>query len=317
MGLEEGMRMPKQLDVFALTTLTRASQEDIRFRMPGSFPFSTPQQQHHLQQKEHHQQQAVLSDSRYSSYGGHSRSCTGTVSPMTSVLACPKASTQPWSLLMTIALDAWKKWIQTVHAGQAQFQDWCEYLLEMTIDQLIESVAFGLTVLGLESPVIMDSVLEDHSHRHHSQQQCNQSAVQPLSGKTKRIRQQSRESEESYNKRQKLSGLHRAGKKILKGCPSLEGAVRSFGNSWLGQKIRNRLERKLDMVADQVVDWWVGDDELGISTVMSTESDSSLSLSLSLSASIPDKELPVVADDENESLEAVVAEQTPMATVVA
>ncbi|KAF9939572.1 hypothetical protein BGZ67_009242 [Mortierella alpina] len=142
MDLEEGMRMPRQLDVSsALTALTRISSQDSTrgLRMPGSFPFhmtQTPQQKllqqqlQHLQEQRHQQLQQLQhmsSDTNYLFYGGHSRSSSGLVSPMSTVLACPTAtSTAPWSLFMSAALEAWRQWIQVVHAGQAQFQDWCE-----------------------------------------------------------------------------------------------------------------------------------------------------------------------------------------------
>ncbi|KAF9949410.1 hypothetical protein BGZ72_008817 [Mortierella alpina] len=171
---------------------------------------------------------------------------------MSSVLACPTAaSTAPWSLFMSAALEAWKQWIQVVHAGQAQFQDWCEYVLETTIDQLIESVSLGLALLGVENPSA-DRFLED--------QQRSALSLPSSFNKTKRIRSQSRDREQIYKRQKRMSGLHRAGK-LLQGYPSLQGAVRCFGNSWLGLKIRSRLEQKMEIVADQVVDWWEGDKE--------------------------------------------------------
>ncbi|CAO3569352.1 unnamed protein product [Mortierella alpina] len=281
MESEEGMRMPRQLDVSsALTALTRISSQESMTgstRMPGSFPFhmtQTPQQRllqqqlQHVQQQRHPQWQPPLSPplqqqpalSSFSSemrclfYSGHSRSSSGLVSPMSSVLACPTStSNAPWSLVMSAALEAWRQWIQVVHVGQAQFQDWCEYVLETTIDQLIESVSLGLALLGVENPLPDRCLEEQPSHTFSS------SSSPSLSfNKAKRTRSQSQDRAETYKRQKKMSGLHRAGQ-LLQGYPSLEGVVRSFGNSWLGQKIRSRLEHKMERVADQVVDWWEGE----------------------------------------------------------
>ncbi|KAF9980309.1 hypothetical protein BGZ75_008578, partial [Mortierella antarctica] len=272
MDLEEGMRMPRQLDVSsALTALTRISSQDSTrgLRMPGSFPFhmtQTPQQKllqqqlQHLQEQRHQQIQQLQhmsSDTNYLFYGGHSRSSSGLVSPMSTVLACPTAtSTAPWSLFMSAALEAWRQWIQVVHAGQAQFQDWCEYVLETTIDRLID-VSLGLALLGVDSPSA-DRFLEE-------QQSPSSSSTSSSSSfnKTKRIRSQSQSPEHIHKRQKKMSGIYRAGLyragQLLQGYPSLEGALRSFGNSWLGLKIRNRLEQKMEIDADHVVDWWEGE----------------------------------------------------------
>ncbi|KAG9323462.1 hypothetical protein KVV02_000824, partial [Mortierella alpina] len=186
MDLEEGIRMPRQLDVSsALTALTRISSQD-----------------------------------------------------------------------STKALEAWRQWIQVVHAGQAQFQDWCEYVLETTIDRLID-VSLRLALLGVDNPSA-DRFLEE-------QQSPSSSSTSSSSSfnKTKRIRSQSQGPEHIRKGQKKMSGIYRAGLyragQLLQGYPSLEGALRSFGNSWLGLKIRNRLEQKMEIDADQVVDWWEGE----------------------------------------------------------
>ncbi|KAG0352691.1 hypothetical protein BGX24_007486, partial [Mortierella sp. AD032] len=211
------------------------------------------------------------------------RNSSGHANPMPSFLAFPSNATLPWSgMFVTIALDAWRQWIQTVHAGQAQFRDWCEYLLETTIDQMIESLSLGLTLLGIEEAPQHEhsKVVAVGSYHHHQQQQqqlrvedgTQQQTESALQRKTKRIQQKDHDStletwasidsqqhqhqqQKAAKHQQTLSGLHRAGK-ILEAYPSIEGVVRNIGKSWLGQKIKYRLEQKLDVVADQVVDWW-------------------------------------------------------------
>ncbi|KAF9576293.1 hypothetical protein EC968_009267 [Mortierella alpina] len=305
MDLEEGMRIPRQLDVSsALTALTRISSQESAggLRMPGSFPFhmtQTPQQKllqqqlQQLQQKRHqqvHQLQQphpISSDPRGLFHGGHSRSSSGLVSPMSSVLACPTAtSTAPWSLFMSAALEAWRQWIQVVHAGQAQFQDWCEYVIETTIDQLIESVSMGLALLGVENQST-DRYLEEQQSRALSSSLSSSSSSSLSSNhKTKRIRSQSQDREQIHKRQKKMSGLHRAGQ-LLQGYPSLEGAVRIFGNSWLGLKIRSRLEQKMEIVADQVADWWEGEN-----ATEPEEQEEDVSLGASLSSQTSDGSSP-------------------------
>ncbi|KAF9898574.1 hypothetical protein BX616_003857, partial [Lobosporangium transversale] len=69
---------------------------------------------------------------------------------VSTMLAYSSGSSTPWSIFMSIALDAWKQWIQTVDAGQSHFQAWWEYIVDLTIDQLIDGVSFGLVLLGVD-----------------------------------------------------------------------------------------------------------------------------------------------------------------------
>ncbi|KAF9436803.1 hypothetical protein BGZ76_002945 [Entomortierella beljakovae] len=244
MGLEEGMIPPKQMSLSALTSIA-----DPSLRMPGSFPYNLPLSLHQLQI-----QTPQMSHSTAVCY---SRPTTGMIS-MPSVLAYPQTTNQSWTVFANVALDAWKQWIQAVHAGQAQFQDWCEYVLETTIDQLIESVSIGLTLLDIENGPI-GSQLEDEK---------KSAAITKITQNTSRHQRQlsmgPRDgcSTSSKNRqKQKLTGsMHRVGQ-ILHKYPNVEGAVRTFGNSWLGRRIKTRLEHKiLDKAADQVVEWWFNND---------------------------------------------------------
>ncbi|KAG0202752.1 hypothetical protein BGX33_009489 [Mortierella sp. NVP41] len=266
MNLEEGMRMPKQLNLSALTSLSRHDETDLR--MPVSPPLSMPVSQPLQQQPS----QQLMTPTRCRNPSGHAN-------PMPSFLAFPSNATLPWSgMFLTIALDAWKQWIQTVYAGQAQFQDWCEYLLETTIDQMIESVALGLTLLGFEEAPVLDQYRIEEG----GDPTDSTIAASALQRKNKQIRYTDRDvtietwadshpvtstatttttsvhyqqQQKAIKHQQTLSGLNRAGK-ILHSYPSIEGVVRNIGKTWLGRKIKSRLERKLDVVADQVVDWW-------------------------------------------------------------
>ncbi|KAF9394807.1 hypothetical protein CPC16_010162 [Podila verticillata] len=217
MGIEEA-RVPKQSSLSALTSLSMSSSSSTfslsslsstcssvslmsssldmelsrsgsHFRMPGSLPPTTR---------------------------CRASATANEIMGMPSVLAFPTASA-PWSVLTGIAVDAWNQWIMVVHAGQAQFQDWCVYILELTVEQLIESFSLGLTLIGGRA----DRLLAD----------------------------------QEVHEEPRLPGLQRAGK-VLEEYPSLSGVVQLFGNSWLGQKLRRKLEHKLNKVADQVVDWW-------------------------------------------------------------
>ncbi|KAG0330394.1 hypothetical protein BGZ99_004764 [Dissophora globulifera] len=252
MGLEEGMKLPKQLNISALTSCPMSlsiptrihlnSQEDAnRLKMPGSLPST------------------LSTTSAINCRQARSSNGDGVMS-IPSMLAYPITTPiKPWALFMTIALDAWKQWIQTVHAGQAQFQDWREYVLETMIDQLIEGVCLGLTLLGLEDvpqdirleyesmsiatkqqAIKMESAGEDDSEHDHVDQE------RPVQFQTDCSLQQ-----------RKPSGIRRVAV-ILHHYPTVEGVVVRFGNSWLGQKIKNRLDNKLDTAAAHIVDWWYG-----------------------------------------------------------
>ncbi|KAF9913720.1 hypothetical protein BX616_009697, partial [Lobosporangium transversale] len=91
--------------------------------------------------------------------------------------------------------------------------------------------------------------------------------------------QQQHRLEEMLSKRQqrKLAAIHRMSQ-MLHQYPNIEGAVHTLGNSWLGRKIRNRLEHKLDMAADQVVSWWYNSEvpTTATITVLATEEEIAL-----------------------------------------
>ncbi|KAF9438115.1 hypothetical protein BGZ76_009733 [Entomortierella beljakovae] len=61
-----------------------------------------------------------------------------------------------------------------------------------------------------------------------------------------------------------LPGLYRAGKVLEANYPALDGVVRQIGRSWIGQRIiaRGRLEHKIDVVAEQVIDWLESKDRI-------------------------------------------------------
>ena len=190
---------------------------------------------------------------------------------MPSMLAYPTTTPiTPWTAFMTIALDAWKQWNQTVHAGQAQFQDWCEYVLEVTIDQLVEGVSLGITLLGLEnSPT---SSAEDELEVDLAGQSMEAWTDGHLHFDLEHQQKQQEQQRHDRQRRNKQSGIRRVGQ-VLHNYPSVEGVVLSFGNSWLGRKIKSRLEHRLvDLAAEQAVDWWCGSDDKGTTATMATSS---------------------------------------------
>ncbi|KAF8943012.1 hypothetical protein BGZ47_005906 [Haplosporangium gracile] len=284
MDLEEGMRMPKQLNLSALTSLSMSGSrhDEMGLRMPGSLPLSISASSQQLLQQP---SQQLMAATRCRNPSGHAN-------PMPSFLAFPSNATLPWSgMFVTIALDAWRQWIQTVHAGQAQFRDWCEYLLEATIDQMIESLSLGLTLLGIEEAprsigntnstaavgsyrqLQVEDGVQDESTLQCKSKCVYQKTLQPAHAGTTTTTYitatttittttttttycQQQQLQKAARHQQTLSGLNRAGKILQSKYPSIEGIVRNISNSWLGQKIKTRLEQKLDVVADQVVDWW-------------------------------------------------------------
>ncbi|KAI1311284.1 hypothetical protein EDD11_003530 [Mortierella claussenii] len=283
MAVEKGIKLPKQMNLSALTTLSTSSslslssssrkQEDFVLRMPGSLP-SQPYQQLHQQQ-----QQQSTSIGFYSASSSSSPSNSGMIT-MPTMLAYPSTTQNPWGMVLTSALDAWKQWIQIVHVGQAQFQDWCEYVLERTIDQLIEGVSLGMTMLGVEAGPCYGAQLEvqlapqpqrkcqdvekmcllsssvDSAQQEQDRQQYHQQQEQRDDEQNHRdVKQQQQQQQQQQRQCQRLSGLHRVGE-LLHEYPRLEVVARTFGDSWLGRKIRSRLEQKLDMASDQVVEWW-------------------------------------------------------------
>ncbi|KAG0031455.1 hypothetical protein BGZ81_001233 [Podila clonocystis] len=243
MGLEEA-RVPKKSSLFALTSLSKASSSSSTLSL-SSFS-STCSSMSSI---------SSTSDMEIARSGSHFR-MPGSLPPTTrcrasatanelmgmpSVLAFPTASA-PWSVLTGIAVDAWNQWIMVVHAGQAQFQDWCIYILELTVEQLIESLSLGMTLIGGRTYRHQQEPLTEYEHEQLSSHRQSSSLPERL--QVQEVR------EEPH-----LSGLQRAGK-VLEEYPSVSGVVHIFGNSWLGQKLRGKLEHKLNKVANQVVDWW-------------------------------------------------------------
>lgn len=182
---------------------------------------------------------------------------------------------------MTVALDAWRDWIQTVHAGQAQFKDWCEYVLVLTLDQVIESVSLGLTLLGVESAQSLTAttsrarLMELSEESSESESESEEVDVETLDQQDlirqstpQQPRQQQQyllESQGQEQGQQNLSGLDRVGK-ILEGYPSIDGYVKQIGGTWLGMMVKSRLGHKLERVAGQVVTWWDMSSALSSST---------------------------------------------------
>ncbi|KAF9170589.1 hypothetical protein BGX21_008787 [Mortierella sp. AD011] len=245
MGLKEGKNLPNWLNVSALTGLAMTPRQDeLDVRMPGSFPADMTVSS----MKGHTQQSTQLSLPTSACY---SRSTGGIINVPS--IAYQANAIPPWDLFVNNALDAWKQWILTVHAGQAQFHDWCEYLLETTIDHLIESVSLGLKLLDLENGSSHLQLEEGHEQVATKitaqSNDCHQIQLLPEACE--------RSTDARRQQQQKLSGGIRRVGQILHSYPSIEGVVLTFGNSWLGRKIKSRLEHKLlDSAADQVLEWW-------------------------------------------------------------
>ncbi|KAG0212578.1 hypothetical protein BGX28_006014 [Mortierella sp. GBA30] len=175
-----------------------------------------------------------------------------------------------WPVLTSIALDAWRQWVEVIYLTKEQFQAWSEYLLDLALGQMIETVSLGLTVLGCDPRPVLPStpsslpssslsmccslheLTEDMNEPDHQKRLC-QTVVT-----TRTIHQ------ETSVHQVKLSGLDRAGKVLEANYPGLECVVRQIGKSWLGHRIMAtvQLEQKLDIVADQVVDWWESGDRV-------------------------------------------------------
>ncbi|KAF9202702.1 hypothetical protein BGZ49_007158 [Haplosporangium sp. Z 27] len=169
----------------------------------------------------------------------------------------PMAVLASWpTTLSSAAFDARKQWIHTVHLTRDQFQAWCEYLLDAALDQTIKSVTLGMTILGypqcfpVPPPCSTECKQEQHqeSTMIQAKKQCTAEQSTP-----------------------KLSGLHRAGKVLEANCPALDGVVRQIGKSWIGQRIivKSRIDQRLDVVADQVVDWWENQESVAASLTAS------------------------------------------------
>ncbi|CAO3564210.1 unnamed protein product [Mortierella alpina] len=172
-------------------------------------------------------------------------------------------------VLSSIALDAWRQWVHMIHLTREQFQAWSEYLLDLALGKTIETVSFGMTILGcaprpyLSAPALMDygnyycSPAESGSgvQQALAQELCQRTTVMTI--------QKSHPSPQEDEAVHRMSGLNRAGKVLEAHYPGLEGAVRHIGQSWLGHRIMATVHlEKLDVVADQVVDWWESDDRV-------------------------------------------------------
>ncbi|KAF9580321.1 hypothetical protein BGW38_003074 [Lunasporangiospora selenospora] len=166
----------------------------------------------------------------------------------------------PLTVFMTIALDAWKQWIQTVHAAAVTLPS---AIVEHTM--LIEELS------GLDETCLGPQEAHGDINLHSMDVDVPETSdtadtdTDTLSGQSNSPRMDLIEisgTESSALAKQKntLTGLHRAHKLLEQRYPSLERhLVRRFlfaRDGWLGQRIRGRLEQRLDLVADQVVDWW-------------------------------------------------------------
>ncbi|KAG0353158.1 hypothetical protein BGZ54_002385 [Gamsiella multidivaricata] len=274
MGVDEAMRLPRQLGISALTTLSTASScssssrpDEVMLRMPGSLPPS------------------ALSTSVACCWKAPGAMDMSSSSSSSAEIAYPSTSSSPWTVFLAIAFDAWKQWNQTVHAGQAQFRDWCEYVLEATIDQLIEGVSLGMTLLRIENgPECEGLGASSHSNAIQDRQQqrqlmqgtqedCEEVSIETWVDCRLDPDQQHHHRRPMMNAGQrKLSEMHRV-EVILKSYPNIERVIRKFGNTWLGRKFKSRLQQKLDMAAGQVVQWWCNKEveEEGSSLVVSVD----------------------------------------------
>ncbi|KAF9956590.1 hypothetical protein BGZ70_009818 [Mortierella alpina] len=174
-------------------------------------------------------------------------------------------------LLSSIALDAWKQWVQMIHLTKEQFQAWSGYLLDLALRQTIETVSFGMTILGcaprpcLSAPALMDYDYHyNYCNPAESDSSVQHALAQELRQRTTVMTIQKSHPPQEDEAIHKISGLNRAGKVLEAHHPGLEGAVRHLGQTWLGHRIMAtvHLEEKLDVVADQVVDWWESDDRV-------------------------------------------------------
>ncbi|KAF9562723.1 hypothetical protein EC968_005142 [Mortierella alpina] len=168
-------------------------------------------------------------------------------------------------ILSSIALDAWRQWIQVIHLTREQFQAWSEYLLDLALGQTIETVSFGMTILGCAPrPYLSAPFLTEYDYYHNNSAESDGAVRQELCQQTTVATIQRSHSSQENKVVNRLSGLNRAGKVLEAHYPGLEGAVRHLGQSWLGHRIMAtvQLEEKLDVVADQVVDWWESEDRV-------------------------------------------------------
>ncbi|KAF8924466.1 hypothetical protein EDD21DRAFT_372476 [Dissophora ornata] len=184
-----------------------------------------------------------------------------------------------WPGLSSVVLDAWKEWVQTVQLTREQFQAWCEYLLDMAFNQTMTAVSFGMALMGCETLVLSPSSYPflfqnwPPMQRKQQKEQAQQTWTIPSEDSEPCVKSQCFEPSQQATlsaecSSAKLSGIGRAGKVLEANCPALEGVVRQIGSSWIGQRIivTSRLDQKLDVVADHVVDWWESEDRVAALT---------------------------------------------------
>ncbi|KAG0270509.1 hypothetical protein DFQ27_005587 [Actinomortierella ambigua] len=97
---------------------------------------------------QHQQHQYLLTAGNNSNNNNNNSSSGWQVTSLPSVMSLPSQTLPPWNVLTTIALEAWQTWIQTIHAGKEQFQSWCEYVVELAIDQTIDNFMMAFHVVG-------------------------------------------------------------------------------------------------------------------------------------------------------------------------
>ncbi|KAG0250516.1 hypothetical protein BG011_008273, partial [Mortierella polycephala] len=186
------------------------------------------------------------------------------VGGITLLVTFPPTLSLSMPVFSSIALDAWKQWIQTVHLTQDQFRAWCEYLLDAALGQMIDGVSLGLTFIGCDPcPPTRHSIADKNQQWAHEYTDSMSLAQQQLTSCHY-------SHHDHHSAAAKISGLHRAGKVLEANYPALEGVVRQIGRSWIGHRIMvtSRLEERLDVVADQVVDWW--ESEYRVATLTSS-----------------------------------------------
>ncbi|KAF9183009.1 hypothetical protein BGZ51_004312 [Haplosporangium sp. Z 767] len=301
MELDEAMKMPGQQNVSGLTTLTMTSTPDaIHLKMPGALPdnnnnknvsidVNTSEYTKRFLQPQSQRHPSLFSDPLFHS---DPEECAGM--KIASIIEFSSTAIVSWTELTVVGLNAWHHWTRTVRAGQDHVRFWCEYILESAIDQTIELVSWGLTLVGVDCNSV-DSELEEQrlsaaaaTKRIRSSKSCEQKDCLVYGGHQHQYqRQQQGLGHASKDYQRKMSGLDRASKKILEGYPSLDGIVRNFGNSWLGKKIKSRLDYRLDIVADKMMDWWESNNDESSILSESPPSSSSSSSSPSSSPSSP------------------------------
>ncbi|KAG0360971.1 hypothetical protein BC939DRAFT_280762 [Gamsiella multidivaricata] len=180
----------------------------------------------------------------------------------------PIINVGPWPSLTSAAFEAWKQWVQTIHMTKEHFQAWCEYLLDAFLNQTIKTVSFGMALLGFETLPFAPSAYP-YKCAESSKDQKDITIQNKGHGILQMCALQvSQQATRPAGDISKMSGLNRAGKVLEANCPKLEGVVRRIGTSWIGQQIivTGRLDERLDVVADHVVDWWESEDRVATLT---------------------------------------------------